>query len=225
VLLPTKLYHIYNRANGKENLFITEENYVFFLQKFSRFILPIAEVYSYCLLPNHFHFLLRIKTIEETICFIENITKSYNISPEEKIEYSVRLYKLNLLLNDKNKQELYQKFISKQFSNLFSSYTQAFNKKYDRMGSLFMKNFKRKEIDHTAYLSAAIKYIHRNPIHHGIVNHLSLWKWSSYSAYTTSQPTNICKDEILSWFGSLDAIIESHKISVDSSMEKEFEFL
>ncbi|RKR09632.1 transposase IS200 family protein [Flavobacterium sp. 90] len=54
-------YHIYNRGNNKENIFIEEKNYRYFLEKMKKYILPIADVYSYCLLKNHFHIVLRIK--------------------------------------------------------------------------------------------------------------------------------------------------------------------
>ncbi|HRP60464.1 MAG TPA: transposase, partial [Vicingus sp.] len=58
-LLETKCYyHIYNRANGSEKIFLNEENYLFFLQKYIEYIHPIAETYCYCLMPNHFHFLI-----------------------------------------------------------------------------------------------------------------------------------------------------------------------
>jgi putative transposase len=60
-LLPEKYYHIYNHANGSDNLFLTSENYRYFLQRFASFINPIADTYAYCLMPNHIHFLIRIK--------------------------------------------------------------------------------------------------------------------------------------------------------------------
>lgn len=56
-----KYYHIYNRGNNKENIFIEEKNYRYFLEKMKKYILPIADVYAYCLLKNHFHIVLRIK--------------------------------------------------------------------------------------------------------------------------------------------------------------------
>jgi putative transposase len=58
-------YHIYNRGNNKENIFIEEKNYNYFLEKMKKYILPIADVYAYCLLKNHFHIVLRIKDKEE----------------------------------------------------------------------------------------------------------------------------------------------------------------
>ncbi|WP_029271869.1 transposase [Flavobacterium sp. KJJ] len=54
-------YHIYNRGNNKGNIFVEEKNYKYFLEKFKKYILPIADVYAYCLLKNHFHIVLRIR--------------------------------------------------------------------------------------------------------------------------------------------------------------------
>ena len=62
-LEPDSFYHIYNRANGNEKLFASKENYRFFLKRYKDLITPIADSFAYCLLPNHFHFLVRIKTI------------------------------------------------------------------------------------------------------------------------------------------------------------------
>ncbi len=55
-----KFYHIFNHANGRENLFEEDENYRYFLQQCEKYISPIAETYAYCLMPNHIHFLIRI---------------------------------------------------------------------------------------------------------------------------------------------------------------------
>ena len=54
-------YHIYNRGNNRENLFLEERNYRYFLALYARHVAPIADTYAYCLLRNHFHFLVRIK--------------------------------------------------------------------------------------------------------------------------------------------------------------------
>ena len=59
------------------------------------------------------------------------------------------------------------------FSNLFNAYTKAFNKKYGRTGSLFEKNFHRKEITNVEYLKKVIVYIHLNPVHHRFCEHPS----------------------------------------------------
>lgn len=61
-----KLYHIYNRGNNKQKIFFTDNNYIFFLKKVRKFIYPVCDIINYCLMPNHFHFLINAneKTIQ-----------------------------------------------------------------------------------------------------------------------------------------------------------------
>jgi putative transposase len=42
-LLFDTYYHIYNRGNNRENIFIQERNYQYFLNLYSKFIDPIAD--------------------------------------------------------------------------------------------------------------------------------------------------------------------------------------
>ena len=62
-LQPGKYYHIYNRGNNRENIFLEERNYPYFLRLYARHIEPVADTFVYCLLRNHFHFLVRIKDL------------------------------------------------------------------------------------------------------------------------------------------------------------------
>ncbi len=59
------IYHIYTRGTNKENIFIEEKNYNYFLSLYEKYISLVAETYAYCLLKNHFHFLLRIKSSQD----------------------------------------------------------------------------------------------------------------------------------------------------------------
>ena len=61
-LEPTHYYHIYNHAVGKENLFEREEDYKYFLSKMKEYLIPVTDILAYCLEPNHFHMVVRIKT-------------------------------------------------------------------------------------------------------------------------------------------------------------------
>jgi REP element-mobilizing transposase RayT len=58
-------YHIYNRGNNRENIFIEERNYHYFLELYAKYIEQIADTFAYCLLRNHFHFFIRVKEISE----------------------------------------------------------------------------------------------------------------------------------------------------------------
>jgi putative transposase len=57
-------YHIYNRSNAQETAFRTRENYGFFLKKYRTLTDSAIETIAYCLMPTHFHLLVRITTEE-----------------------------------------------------------------------------------------------------------------------------------------------------------------
>lgn len=189
MLIFEKYYHIYNHANGDENLFREQKNYEYFLEKYKQHISPIAETIAWCLMPNHFHLLVKIKTEEEIVAAFSSTNCSSVFPPLtfpkfqtlEKLE----LEKLKRLEKFKNLETLEGKsnFLSKQFANFFSSYTQSFNKVYGRRGSLFLKNFKRKEVVDENYLLNLILYIHLNPVKHGFTNNVLDWKWHSYLSF------------------------------------------
>lgn len=169
-----RYYHIYNRANGIEKIFVCIENYYFFLRKFSKFIVPVVDTFCYCLMPNHFHFLLKVKSEKE-------------------------LMELEDYRNFKNKPL----FVSKQFSNLFSSYTQAFNKQQKRRGNLFTRPFKRKEILDDIYFRKLVHYIHHNPVEAGLCNNPTEWVHSSYNALISLKPTLLNRFEVLEYFDTV----------------------
>ena len=58
---PDRYYHIYNRGNNREKLFYHSGDYYFFLAKYKEYVAPYVETYSFCLLPNHFHFLIKTR--------------------------------------------------------------------------------------------------------------------------------------------------------------------
>ena len=76
-LLPEHFYHIFNRGINGEDLFKRERNYLFFLKRYAKYIEPIADTFAYCLLKNHFHFMIR--TLDaETI--IRNVSRVLNLA-------------------------------------------------------------------------------------------------------------------------------------------------
>ena len=177
-----EIYHIYNRAVGNELLFITSADYYFFLKKLDRFILPIANIYSYCLIPNHFHLLIKIK---EAYDIPDKGNRTTEISSSKKL--------------------------NQPFSNLFNSYSKSFNKIHHRMGRLFIQPFKRIKVETEDYTRILINYIHRNPIHHGITKNFKDWKYSSYNACISDIETKIDRQQVLSYFGSIKAFIKFHE--------------
>ncbi len=52
------LYHVFNRGNNKQRIFLSPGNYPYFLNKVQRYVAPACDILAYCLMPNHFHFLV-----------------------------------------------------------------------------------------------------------------------------------------------------------------------
>jgi putative transposase len=207
LLLPETVYHVYTHANGFENLFNSEENYRFFLKKYAHHIIPIAETYAYCLMPNHIHFMIRIRSEKEIIEFIR-LKKLSKLKEDGVANESVVG---NETLQGFQTLGAFSNIISSQFSHLFNGYTQAFNKMHNRKGSLFIPNFKRKKVDNERYMTQLICYIHNNPIHHGFVRELMEWPYSSFHAYLSEKHTNLNKKYMSDWFGNDEEFIKFHK--------------
>jgi putative transposase len=182
-----KIYHIFNRGNNKENIFLTRENYLFFLRRYKEYLHNYLDTYAYCLMPNHFHFLVKVK---EPAPVIETST-SKNLKTIEVL--SPKLTPLEKALKD-----------------FFISYSKAFNNANDRTGSLFQYKFKRKLIDNDSYYSAITAYIHLNPVKAKLCESPEDWEFSSYKAYLGSKPTSLKRGEVLEWFGGMNGFKEFH---------------
>ena len=71
-------YHIYNRGCNRERIFANDGNYTFLLRRAKSFLAdyPLTIV-AYCLLPNHYHFLLRPGQDGVLSRFIQRLFSSY----------------------------------------------------------------------------------------------------------------------------------------------------
>ena len=64
-LISEQYYHIFNRGNNGEDIFLEDKNYSYFLDLLRKHIIPVAHILSYCLLKNHFHLLINTKNVED----------------------------------------------------------------------------------------------------------------------------------------------------------------
>ena len=179
-LLPlehSKYYHIYNRGINSCTLFRKHENYESFLKLYAHYIDPIAETFAWCLLRNHFHFIVRIKNTTENIF-------------------------LNPILP------------SQAFSNFFNAYTKAYNKSQNRLGALFERPFKRKEINTIDYFLDSVVYVHNNPIHHNLCKHPATYLWSSYKTILSAKKTKLKREMVLEFFGGIENFKYIHQLKL-----------
>lgn len=93
-------YHIYNRGNAKQNVFIDTQDFNFFLLKLRQNLFPKKEykfrtppppensfsLVSYCLMPNHFHLLIQQKGDIPTTKLMLRVCTSYSIYFNKKYD-------------------------------------------------------------------------------------------------------------------------------------------
>ena len=185
-LLPGSYFHIYNRGLNSREVFFEQENYRYFLQQYEKYVSPFVHTYGYCLLNNHFHFLVQVR--------------------EEDV--------LQKLVGNEGKRPLYW-YVSNAFSSWLKSYTQAVNKRYAFTGPVFERPFKRIEVTSDDYFTNLVAYIHHNPVKHGIRKEFRDYPFSSYqSIIRIERQTYLERERLLNWFGGLDTFVAFHQLPV-----------
>jgi len=71
--------------------------------------------------------------------------------------------------------------MAKTMHRLNTTYSTYFNLKYSRSGSIWEGRYYSSIVDSDSYLWIVTKYIERNPVRAGLVNHPLEYKWSSAS--------------------------------------------
>lgn len=191
-----RFYHIYNHAVGNEKLFRNNNNYSHFIMLLKKYMIDYVELYAYCLMPNHFHFVLKIKSEQDifnSFARVQNPRKADFIVPS---------------------------VVSRQFSHFFNSYAQAFNKQNIRKGSLFANRFKRKHIDTEEYLKKLIQYVHFNPVWANLCSDISEWQYSSFNEILKDDMNFVERNKVLELFDGKQNFIFCHKFEPKISINE-----
>ena len=201
-LATGEIYHVYNRGVEKRDVFMERDDYFRFVHDLFEFNdlnpapnlahhlakqaqskevgLPkgrgprkfLVEILAFCLMPNHFHIMLRQKM-------------------------------------DKGVTEFMRK--------LGTGYTNYFNQKYNRVGSLFQGKYKRVHINQESHFIHLPYYIHLNPLDliksgwrdkaiknpEETIKFLETYRWSSYLDYIGKKnfPSVTQREFLINFFG------------------------
>ncbi len=63
-LVPGVVYHLFNRGTNREVICRTPENYRHLLRLYAHHVAPEVDTFAFCLLPNHFHLLVRARSAQ-----------------------------------------------------------------------------------------------------------------------------------------------------------------
>ena len=199
------IYHVYNRGNNLQTVFFNHENYMFFLEKIRTHILPHADILAWCLMPNHFHWMISVKQVE-----IEISSASEGFTQSETLTKSSRKRTLNdsigIILRS------YSRAIQKQekiTGSLFQKETKAlcltepqgvspsyFNTHFGMMGNL--------DLPETNYLNVCFDYIHLNPVSGKLVANSEDWEFSSYRDYYCGRKGKLVNRELAKELGLIE---------------------
>jgi len=198
-----------------------ERNYDHFLNLFAKHIEPVCDLFGYCMLRNHFHISVRVKSEEEIVEYKKILDKkTLRVSSANN-----RLVEQGSPANHdegQTRKPLGSGYVSDQFSNFFNAYAKAINKAYGRTGSLFQHPFGRVPITSDGQFWNVIAYIHQNPQKHKFVKDFRDWKYSSYGIILGDTKTSVNRDEVLKWFGTKEEYLELHKEWVSDAQSKWF---
>lgn len=171
---PGDVYHVYNQGNNNERLFLEDADYLHFLELFNSYLTPYCETLSWCLMPNHFHFLIHTDDrcnflVKQGGLFIDPVTNG--------------IRKLLSSYTHKFNRE------NNRSGSLFRPKTKAknLNEEAERPFHYFGKE---------NYYLNCFNYIHQNPVEAGLVKNPEEWKWSSYQFYYGSRQHSFCNKHL-----------------------------
>ena len=137
-------YHAYNRGANRNLIFFSDDDFLRCLGLIKQYARHYQiTVIAYCLLSNHYHFLLR------------------QDGPAP---------------------------VSKFIGVIFNSYVQSLNLRLERSGTLFEGRFKHRRVNDEAYLLNLCRYIHANPVLHGLTDDPAMWEYSNYLEWVGQRP-------------------------------------
>jgi REP element-mobilizing transposase RayT len=160
------IYHIYNRGINKQIIFSSPGNYIYFLGKVRKHLLPVCDILCYCLMPNHFHFLIH--------------ANEKSILPVKTGAVEMQLVSASV----KHWLSSYTKGYNKMYGRTGSLFVQNTHCKqivfdvYHRQGSF-----------------ACFNYIHQNLWKSGMVAKIEDWRYSSFNDYVGLRNGTLCNQK------------------------------
>ncbi len=172
------IYHLYNRSINNELLFTSRKNYLFFLKKIRENIKPYADIYAWCLMPNHFHLMIEVNNVYFTKVFEAGYSKEINLNSSIGILLSSYTHAINKSL--KRNGSLFQQHTKAECMTKAIKISPVWFNTFD--GALLNRTLTEKE-----YPSVCFEYIHNNPVNAGMVQKASQWEFSSYRDYFSNR--------------------------------------
>jgi putative transposase len=189
-------FHIIAKAAGNNLLFHTDENRRFFLRKYLYCSSGYFDTYSYVLMDNHAHWLVKCNSHEGLTAHLSEISADF-----------LKTHQKKFIKNEIS----FEAALEFQCKDFFISYAMAYNKENKRQGGLFVNPFRRIKVADDAHFTQLIIYHHANVLKHLGQKNFQDYPWSSYQSFLSDKPTHLKREEVLEWFGGKEAFIKTHQ--------------
>ena len=188
------LYHIYNQGNNSQKIFFERENYLFFLKKIKTHITPFADILAWCLMPNHFHLMVRVnhnalwintEGFAQSEALGSNKQRTFN----ESIGIMLRSYTNAINKQEKKSGSLFRKTTKAECLNCPNGITPSFYN--TKSGAQMHIDNPEKE-----YPQVCFNYIHQNPVKAKLVKQETDWEFSSAQDYANIRKGTLVNKEL-----------------------------
>ncbi len=174
------IYPLYNQGNNRRKIFYSEQNFKYFIEKIRKYIIPYADILSWCLMPNHFHLMVYIHRVTLSHPVNNNNTRTLN----DSIAIMLRSYTRAV-----NKEQ-------NRTGSLFREETKAkplngiegISPSWFTVNGITQINIQDPELQHP---QVCFNYIHLNPVKHNLVKNTAAWKYSSFHEYCGNEEFGI----------------------------------
>ena len=131
-----------------------------------------------------YHVIVRGNHRERTFSAARDYTSYLERLCTYRVKHRVEIYAFCLMANHAHLLlESTGPPLSRFMQGLQQSYTQYFNRKYEKVGHLFQGRYKAIVCEADEYLLELVRYIHLNPVRAGIVQKPEEYEYSSHRSY------------------------------------------
>src|SRR3990172_2577520 len=94
--LPNQYYHFYNRGAHRVSIFKESDNYLFVIRKVKKYLREFElTMIAYCLMPNHYHFLVRQDGEHAAGLLLQRVFNSYSKAYNNRYKHVGTLFEDN----------------------------------------------------------------------------------------------------------------------------------
>jgi len=185
-----QLYHIFNQGNNRQKIFFERENYLFFLRKIRTYVLPYADIFAWCLMPNHFHLMVMVNEVElvsarALLGAKPSLSRSFN----QSIGIMLRSYTNAINKQRKTSGSLFRQKTKAECVSCTNEVTPSF---YNENGSTKIDTQNPEQ----QYPQNCFDYIHQNPVKARLVKNTTDWEFSSAQDYAGLRVGSLVNKEI-----------------------------